>query len=447
MKSQAWRYINTKTLLQLMALTTTQQLIVALGTFALAKAGFAIQMYSVFLAWIGIGFAIHILSPFFGLILRPLEVCLTFQAYRQFLDEKLISKSATPSIWPQKSRKEIYLTSIGSETDSYLAALIYVALDVFSFLLSLVLGVCVLGFIIDKTLIPAFVASGVLSFFAYRILERQVKEASFADQEGRTEVASFLLQSWENIFFKNKSVIDRYSREFHKRMDHSQKNSVRATKWSESLVVILSTLSAMPVVLTLLWIAQKNQFSPSLLTALLATIPRQLGMLSTFRSIFQSVASFISFESKFQTLLKNSDLQEETLEVRVRAREISLQGASGFEMNELMNSIQKQNQGRLQVRGPNGIGKSTFLLHLNDRLEASFYLPSNPHFFLDEDTENKSTGQKIMQHIRFIKTTPAKYVLLDEWDANLDDANRVQVNELLEELSKDRVIVEVRHRA
>ena len=36
-------------------------------------------------------------------------------------------------------------------------------------------------------------------------------------------------------------------------------------------------------------------------------------------------------------------------------------------------------------------------------------------------------------------------IILDEWDANLDNINKSHLNELINELAKQRLVVEVRH--
>lgn len=57
-----------------------------------------------------------------------------------------------------------------------------------------------------------------------------------------------------------------------------------------------------------------------------------------------------------------------------------------------------------------------------------------------------STGQRTLKQLHEAFDLPAtKYLLLDEWDANLDDENRRTVNERLDRLSINKVIVEIRH--
>jgi ABC-type multidrug transport system fused ATPase/permease subunit len=442
MKSSSWQFLDLKKLIPLVGLSIFQQLLTVFGTYALLKAGFSIQSGTPLFLWVSLALLAHLIAPMFSYLVRPLETRLTFSAYKNFLSEKLLSKAANPSIWAQKDRRETFLASIGSEADSYLGAIIFVGLDVFSYVLSLILGVLVLGFALDMTFIPAFLVSGVLSYLIYFVLQKKVVQKSQEEQEARTHLAGFLLHSWENIFFKNSEIIKSYSKGFDDVFTKAESGAVLSTRWSEGLIGLLSMASSLPVFAAIFWIAFKNHADVASLTALLVTIPRQLNLLGVFRSLFQATTSFISFESKFKTLIKNSTLEAENLHERISFSEL---GVDGF-AKDLLTEIKSAQQGRLTIRGRNGAGKSTLLLYLNETMENSFYLPSHPQFLRSEGHQHESTGQKLMRHLHHISQSDAKYILMDEWDANLDDQNILKVDALIASLSKTKVVVEVRHR-
>jgi energy-coupling factor transporter ATP-binding protein EcfA2 len=52
----------------------------------------------------------------------------------------------------------------------------------------------------------------------------------------------------------------------------------------------------------------------------------------------------------------------------------------------------------------------------------------------------------MLRHIEYAASLDNKHLLLDEWDANLDQENILKINDLLNRISKDKVIIEVRHR-
>lgn len=62
------------------------------------------------------------------------------------------------------------------------------------------------------------------------------------------------------------------------------------------------------------------------------------------------------------------------------------------------------------------------------------------------DTNNLSTGQSTLLRIHEAASQAAiAYILLDEWDANLDKKNTHDTDQLLNELSQTKVVVEIRH--
>lgn len=65
---------------------------------------------------------------------------------------------------------------------------------------------------------------------------------------------------------------------------------------------------------------------------------------------------------------------------------------------------------------------------------------------MDLESAPRSTGENLLLHIEFIKRIPEKVVLLDEWDANLDQTNLSVLDEQIEILSKTKMVLEVRHR-
>lgn len=449
MKSLAWTYLDKQTTARLIGLAVIQQIISALSTYSLAKAGFSLGSTNVFLFWVILSLASHLAVPLCAVLVRPLETKLTFRAYKNFLNHHLHQKSSDPTIWVQKEKRETFLASIASETDSYLGAIIFVGLDLFSYVLSLVLGVLILGFVLDSAFVGAFAAAGLLSGIAYLALQEKLFHASESDQEARTKFSSFLLLAWDNIFLNNSCVSQRYEKNFEERFQQSQNKAVTATKWNEGMVAILSAISSLPIFFAILWMAVEQQESIAFLTGLLVTIPRQLAMLGTFRSIFQSVASFISFEAKLKSLVLNTKIESMDITSRVKISEISLGPASLRDLNDVVAFVKEQRHGRITLRGKNGVGKSTLLLYLNKNLESSFYLPSHSHILLDnaDCMSPASTGEQMIKNLQYIMRCEAKFVLLDEWDANLDNENLGIINKMLTEVSNSKTVIEVRHRA
>ncbi|WP_413293871.1 hypothetical protein ACLSU7_02110 [Bdellovibrio sp. HCB185ZH] len=439
------KYVDKVSQLKLMGVTATQQLVAVTSTFALMKAGLSLGDQNALILWLAIALLSHVIVPFFGLLQRPLETALGFSAYKNFLEEKLLSKAQRPGIWQEKHQKELFTSSIGSEAENYLAVIIFLGLDLFTFILSIGLGVLAIGLTLDTSFIPAYMASGLLSFFAFKYFQRIAKNAAESEQQSRSKLESYLFKAWENIFFKNSEVVANYIKNFDSLLNDAKAKSRHSSLMSETMVAALTFIASVPVIVAVFVVISRHSGDVKVMAALLAAIPRQLNMLATFRTIFQTVSSLVSFEAKFKTMKGNAILAEPVLPSRISVKDISVQNETFPSLESLSKCVSLSDPSRIQIRGSNGAGKSTLMLHLNESLESSFYIPAHPQFEIAEMPEG-STGQKMLKYIEYASSLDTKHLLLDEWDANLDQENILKINELLNKISKDKVIVEVRHR-
>ncbi|QLY23811.1 hypothetical protein [Bdellovibrio sp. KM01] len=439
------KYVDKVSQIKLIGVTTCQQLVAVTSTFALMKAGLALGDQNSMSLWLGLALVCHVVVPFFGLIQRPLETALGFSAYKRFLEENLLSKAKRPGIWQEKHQKELFTSSIGSEAENYLAVIIFLGLDLFTFILSISLGVLVIGLTLDTSFIPAYIASGLFSFFAFKYFQKIAKSAAESEQQSRSKFESYLFKAWENIFFKNSEVVANYIKNFNSHLNDAKEKSRHSSLMSETMVAALTFIASLPVIVAVFVVISRHNGDVKVMAALLAAIPRQLNMLATFRTIFQTISSLVSFEAKLKTMKGNAVLSEPVLSSRISIKNITVQNDAFASLEDLSKSVSLSKPSRIQIRGSNGAGKSTLMLHLNESLESSFYIPAHPQFEF-EDAEEGSTGQKMLRHIEYAASLDNKHLLLDEWDANLDQENILKINELLNRISKDKVIIEVRHR-
>jgi len=129
--------------------------------------------------------------------------------------------------------------------------------------------------------------------------------------------------------------------------------------------------------------------------------------------------------------------------------------------------------GRINVRGGNGTGKSSLLASLKTEMRRrAYYWPTNDRLAfqfiggevpveVDEDDEGEavvvaesmdkklgfSSGERQLKSLEeIVNSTSAEVYLLDEWDANLDDANKAKADALVDELAARARVVEISHR-
>lgn len=430
-----------------MGLSSMQQVLIALSTYCLVQAGLQYQNPQKLLAWALGSLAFHLVAPALQIIVKKWEYDLLFDSYKNFLRKNLLEKYGASTLWRQKDLKESFMASLGIDAEGYLGAILYVGLDIFSFTLSLILGIAVLGSTVDATFVPAFIASALLSYLCYQLLSRQVRENYELEQQARTSFNGYILNAWDNVFFKNSSVSSNYQQRLETKYQGAKEATKAAAVSSEYLVFVLGIISAIPIMICVAWIGIVNieTNNTAALLALLATLPRQMNMLNTFRSIFSNVAAFLGFNAKFAVLHEAVQLQQQDHQQQICLEKMTLNGKSFKDLKSLEKEIGLLPKGRHEIRGANGSGKSTLLLHLNAQLESSFYLPASPDLEIGDDT-NESSGEKLLRHMQYLMSQPEPVLLLDEWDANLDHANMDKISKILTALAADKIIIEVRHR-
>ena len=141
-------------------------------------------------------------------------------------------------------------------------------------------------------------------------------------------------------------------------------------------------------------------------------------------------------------------------------------------VNDAMRIVQAQPTGRVNVRGGNGAGKSSLLASLKTELrQRAFYWPASDRLAFgftggvvpvdvegDEDEKivvaesmdkklGFSTGERQIKSLEeIVNDTDARVYLLDEWDANLDAANKAKADALVDALAARARVVEISHR-
>jgi ABC-type bacteriocin/lantibiotic exporter with double-glycine peptidase domain len=105
--------------------------------------------------------------------------------------------------------------------------------------------------------------------------------------------------------------------------------------------------------------------------------------------------------------------------------------------------LKNRNDGRLCLRGPNGCGKSTWLKQLKSHFNDAILL--TPHTQLTERSPGLSLGQEQKRQILFALKQDIQLLILDEWDAHLDQETKHELDQYLFKISKKIRVIEARH--
>jgi len=69
-----------------------------------------------------------------------------------------------------------------------------------------------------------------------------------------------------------------------------------------------------------------------------------------------------------------------------------------------------------------------------------------PNIQVGKENNSGSTGQKQLYQMASLLNSHSRIILLDEWDANLDESNMISINSMLSALAENNIIIEVRHK-
>lgn len=438
------KYTNNNFLKKICALILIDQSLKALATALLALAGKNIHDWDKFVPYL-IGFlCISLLPNFMFILIRSTEMVGYFDMYYRFLIRQLDRYKGRPSIWANGG-KDKFLTAVGPEAETFISAVAFSYLDIFSYVLNIGLNTAALSIVIDMDFFIAFLISIALSFCVYLWRARSVDQVVSEEQNAKLDFSSYVLSLWDNMFLSNQSIASTYLNKLESKFDVARflvrKSALNSTMW----VLMLILAASLPVFLLDAYLAYTNQSNPALIAALMMTLPRQIQVLGVFNSLFQQITNLKVFSARLRVACENAQLQEAELSEFIDLSKIKIDGRN-FDSYQQVNSYAASKEtGRILVSGANGSGKSSLLLKLHQDLTNSFYLPSSPNFEIGDSLERQSTGEKILKHLDFVSLERHPYILLDEWDANLDPVNLSLVDQALNQLSQQSLIFEIRH--
>lgn len=191
------------------------------------------------------------------------------------------------------------------------------------------------------------------------------------------------------------------------------------------------------------------------MAALMITFPRQLQIIQSIFAFFNLFISWSGSFNQLKSLGKIIDFSETKTDTQkyIQFYEIDFlrnQEKRNFgDFSALVDAIYKEQNGRWTLRGRNGSGKSTLLCLLKEKFgEEGFFLPTHyEDLCFSSEFLNESDGNRLAAVFEMIsKIENVKFIILDEWDANLDEHNLNQINAAIDRLAKNRIVLESRHR-
>lgn len=426
--------------------TVTQQVLLALSTYCIAQAGLALGEGRVeqVLSFVSLFFLLALLGYVASSVASLFANLASNAAWHRYVFSTLVKSTEGLRYASEKNRKAISqwlggeaLSTLGYACEFYLG---YVSVS-----LNVALTLLVFYLSIGWQIALVMAASLVVSLFFVILLRHRIERSAGGMQHRKLDALLTVEWTWALAIFGNRAMRQQGFTELDGRTNgyFAEVNRYVAMEQAVAcLPIIIATVSV------LLLLEYSSLFTVASIGALVAVLPRSLQVFGSVHSLSIYLSQFYLVQAKLRNLKGfTSTLDAYDMDLT------SLPGVNVHETQTARNilpaalsqrlSSAEFSVGRYTVTGKNGSGKSTFLKLIKQGMPDALLMTPETRFSSQE--EGLSTGQLRLREIEIALASSAPLLLLDEWDANLDDENCDAIDSLLDRAAKRIIIVEVRH--
>jgi len=377
---------------------------------------------------------------------------------------------------PARERVEPFLTGETFQCFFNLISEVEFTLKLF---LGLAFNALVLGAEIDVSMPFAYIGAFAALLVMQWALQNPIARAYLENQRMNNRVTAQGYTAWDNVFSGNRYNLRLWLAGFKVRMRTAVAAQVRAVVAREGMSAMSGIVSLAIVFATMTVVAVHNAGNMALLIALATTLPRQIEMTYELHLLASGWNDFIAVWTRLGGVAANMQPQPEpAFDDRIKFDRLVLrEGGHANVVSSLADALRivlAQPTGRINIRGANGTGKSSLLASLKTEMkQRAYFWPSSDRLafkfaggavpvevesddqeggaiVVREAIEKKlgfSSGERQLKSLEeIVNATHAPVYLLDEWDANLDAANKAKADALLDTLAARARVVEISHR-
>lgn len=418
-------------------------------------------------------------QPFFHYLLLYLSAlalpyvpwCLAFviriswkqEAQRSFINAFVSSNRNNIGEWNNKALREEKLSILTSESPTAINALIDYVFDLFSYTLSVIFNIIALSIVVEPLFAIAYCISVSAVILIMNIKRRAQRQLTKKALTARIDLTQSLLAAWDNVLLGNDYNFSLWQERTTQRLNRCLQKNVDLERFDQIMAIFVSLMTSIPSLLVVVYLVLKNQHDPVRLSSFVVTLPVLFLILSYTYQTLSLAFRWGMHKSKLVALFRAIQASKQAsvyLERKVKWDKIKLiqstatpdskislakpKDLSGY--SELIDHTAKS--GRITLRGENGSGKSTLLMLVKDALKnRAFFLPTHNQLSFTSETNKYSTGESLKKRlVEILSKVDVDVLLLDEWDANLDQENQETLSNLIDEISEKKCVIEVRHR-
>lgn len=426
-----------------------QQLLVAGGTYFLGELVSSFPTHG-FQPVLAITLFICIFLP--GTLVHYWVVWCTTRASRltqmSYINAYIKSNYNHPTHWrneKSKQQRHDIMCRGGQET---IQSTVHFFVDLVATSLNIILNAISIILVTDLTLGLIIMFAGILGLGIIHFSGNRIAENSRNEMLADNQLNAHLSRSWDNIVLGNQLFFDRWNARFKELFLTAENASLEVVKkrdWTISIAGMITNGLVLGGALLLAWMNQENA---GFVLAILVMLPRSLQIVMHIQIIQTYVAQWKNLQEKLK-VTSESILEPQPIDLSALIQQDNVyvrMGNQNYPSRDIEDLLSKHRSGRFTITGSNGAGKSSLLLKLKNKFSVSAtYLPAHHQLMLREAQLSLSSGEIALAALKDLQLQNSGILLLDEWDANLSAENRAILDRAIDQLSLERIIVEIRH--
>lgn len=440
------------------AILTFQQAIEATSTLWLVFVMQSIASGEPFFTYLFLYLSTLILPYIPGCVAFVMRIYWKQEALRSFINAFIASNRNNINDWNNQSLKEEKLSILTGEAPTAINALIDYLYDLYGYVTSVFFNIIALSVVVEPLFAVAYGISISAVLIIMKMKKRQQRHLTKKALTARIDLVQSLLAAWDNVLIGNEYNFKLWVDKKTQRLNRCLQRNIALERFDQIMAILVSVMTSLPSLLVVIYFAWENRNDPVRLSAFIVTLPMLFLILSYSYQTLSLAFRWGMHKSKlialFKAILPAPNLPE-NMSRKVKWDKIKLSEETvapsnhvslAFSEHELISRAEKS--GRVTLRGENGSGKSTLLMLLKASLNKNaFFLPTHSHLSFSGGTVKLSTGEALKHRLlEIFDKVDASTLLLDEWDANLDQENREDLSQLIDQIALKKCVIEVRHR-
>jgi ABC-type transport system involved in cytochrome bd biosynthesis fused ATPase/permease subunit len=418
----------------------------------------------------GQSFYIYLIIYLTSLLLPYIPNCLALilktswkqDAQKTFIHAFVDSNRNNINEWGNKGIKEEKLSILTSEGPNTLNLFIDYAWDLYVYVLSVLFNIVALAIVVEPFFLVSYGFSLVCVFTVMSLNRRAQRQLTQKALIARVDLSQSLLAAWDNVLLGNGYNFKLWYERTMQRLKRCLQRNVDLERFDQILAICVSLITSLPSLFIVAYFMLKYQNDVPKLTSFVVILPLLFMILSYTYQTLSLIFRWAMHRSKLMTIYQSiaethhhNALHDRRIKwpkimatYSTRADDYISRTVTQPILSPEDLLLQTSKAGRLTLRGENGCGKSTALMLVKKSLkERAFFLPTHNQLSFVAETNKYSTGESLRKRLQeILEKVDTDVLLLDEWDANLDEENKDQLSGLIDQLSIKKCVIEVRHR-